>query len=478
VLKGNGCLHWDDGDVWARSADTQFGFCLHAKVCLLRSHLGATAGECGTVVGFTRAFVEVKCAARIVRCLSCDLRPCKPEATTDRKAEAPEHHRARKDSGCRQLNSGDVCALGALTVAESRFGFQLHSKVSLLRGYLGAAAGEFGIVVGFTRAFVEVKCAARIVRCSGYDLQLCEPEAAAEEVSAAAIPEVSDRAEPPAALLMAEPKLPVKADASAAAFLEESDKAEPEDGSAASWEAPKTWGDLMRSEELDSEIRCRQAPRSWSEAVRLGAKVDEAAAPPMKATPQQGQAPATRRKEVLPRKPATRAMVQVRTPRPAAAVRAALAVASNAKPPTPARAAPTVKSSLRPPPMRVAPAVATTERLATPARTAPVAASSIPPSRLDSADASEYTGYVKQSRGSMAWLGCDALLARFPHRDIFLHKTDMAGGFVPRQGPVVFRLVIDDFGNPKAVRARQEGASDEKRMSCGAWRRASCGSKK
>jgi len=74
-------------------------------------------------------------------------------------------------------------------------------------------------------------------------------------------------------------------------------------------------------------------------------------------------------------------------------------------------------------------------------------------------------------------LGCDALQARFPHRDIFLHKTDMTGGTVPRQGPVVFRLVIDDFGNPKAVRARQEGASDEKRMSYGAWR-ASCGSRK
>jgi len=76
---------------------------------------------------------------------------------------------------------------------------------------------------------------------------------------------------------------------------------------------------------------------------------------------------------------------------------------------------------------------------------------------------------VKQSKGSMAWLGCDALLARFPHRDIFLHRTDMAEGKVPREGRVVFRLVIDDDGNPKAVRARQEGASDEKRMSYDAW---------
>jgi len=290
------------------------------------------------VVGFTRAFVEVRCAARIVRCLSCDLMPCRPEATTGRKAQAPEHHTARKDGGCRQLNYGDVRALGAPTVAESRFGFRLHSRVSLLRGYLGAAAGEFGIVVGFTRAFVEVKCAARIVRCSGCDLRLCEPENAEErEVSAAAVPEVSDRAEPPAALLMSEPKLPVEADASAAAFLEESDKAEPEDGFAASSEAPKTWGDVMRSMKLDSEIRSRQAPRSWSEAVRLGAKVDEAAAAPMKTTAQQRKAPAARREEVLPRKPAARAMVQVRTPRPAAAVEAALAVASNAKPPAPAR---------------------------------------------------------------------------------------------------------------------------------------------
>merc|ERR1740121_972394 len=184
VLKGDGCLHWDDGDVWTRVVESQFGFRLHAKVCLLRPYWGAAAGECGTVVGFTRSFVEVTCVARVVRCSGCDLRLCEPEAAREKEAEAPEQQGARKDDRCRHLDDGDVCALGAHTFVESRFGFRLHSKVRLLRGYLGAAAGEFGTVVGFTRAFVEVKCAARIVRCPGCDLRLCEPEAAREKEEA------------------------------------------------------------------------------------------------------------------------------------------------------------------------------------------------------------------------------------------------------------------------------------------------------
>merc|ERR1740121_3282149 len=363
--------------------------------------------------------------------------------------EGRRHRGVLKGDGFLHWDDGDVWT----RVVESQFGFRLHSKVRLLRGYLGAAAGECGTVVGFTRAFVEVKCAARIVRCSGCDLRLCEPEAAVKiKASAAATSEESDGAEPEATSPMSEPEVPMETDATAAAILEESDEAEPEVSSpvsGASWEAPTSWMDVMRArstlcakivrKERSPEMRCRQAPRSWSDAVRSCARVVAAVAAPMKTALQQERAPAVRRKEVIPCKPTVRAADQVGMARPSAPARAAPAVASSSRP-TPARAAPVVASSLRPPaPVRVAPAVASCARPATTlARAAPSVASSTLSPRPDFADAIWYTGVVKQSKGSMAWLGCDALLARFPHRDVFLHRTDMAGGMVPRQGRVVF----------------------------------------
>lgn len=79
-------------------------------------------------------------------------------------------------------------------------------------------------------------------------------------------------------------------------------------------------------------------------------------------------------------------------------------------------------------------------------------------------DATWYTGVVKWWRGSWGLLKCDALHERFPEQDVFLHKTDCSAG-PPRQWDrMEFRLVVDG-GNPKAVRARPEGAGDAKKMS-------------
>jgi len=73
-------------------------------------------------------------------------------------------------------------------------------------------------------------------------------------------------------------------------------------------------------------------------------------------------------------------------------------------------------------------------------------------------DATWYTGVVKWSRGSMAWLSCDELQARFPKQDIFLHRSDCCAESMPRQKDrIVFRLVVAD-GNPKACQARTEAS--------------------
>merc|ERR1712012_648789 len=75
-----------------------------------------------------------------------------------------------------------------------------------------------------------------------------------------------------------------------------------------------------------------------------------------------------------------------------------------------------------------------------------------------SMDATWYTGVVKWSRGSMAWLSSEELQARFPDQDVFLHRSECRDKIMPRQWDrMVFRLMVDD-GNPKAFGARTEAA--------------------
>merc|ERR1711997_1390099 len=80
------------------------------------------------------------------------------------------------------------------------------------------------------------------------------------------------------------------------------------------------------------------------------------------------------------------------------------------------------------------------------------------PKPAASVDTTWYTGVVKWSRGTMAWLTSKELQARFPDQDVFLHKYDCRDEVLPRQmDRMVFRLTIAD-GKPKALDARTEAA--------------------
>merc|ERR1712117_275006 len=80
------------------------------------------------------------------------------------------------------------------------------------------------------------------------------------------------------------------------------------------------------------------------------------------------------------------------------------------------------------------------------------------PKPVASMDATWYTGVVRWSRGSMAWLSCEELKARFPDHDVFLHRSECRDTVMPRQRDrMVFRLMVDD-GKPKALGARTEAA--------------------
>merc|ERR1711920_554585 len=78
VLKEDGKLHWDDGDIWSREAgDAQskkFAFDLFAEVHLSVEVDRLQAGTVGTVVGFSDQYVEVKFVGRICRCLAKQLK--------------------------------------------------------------------------------------------------------------------------------------------------------------------------------------------------------------------------------------------------------------------------------------------------------------------------------------------------------------------------------------------------------------------
>jgi hypothetical protein len=75
-----------------------------------------------------------------------------------------------------------------------------------------------------------------------------------------------------------------------------------------------------------------------------------------------------------------------------------------------------------------------------------------PPAAEKPLDSIKYHGIVTWSRGSMAWLKCDALAAAYPNCDVFLHKNDC--GAMPKQSDCVsFRLALDFRGNPKAILA-------------------------
>lgn len=72
-------------------------------------------------------------------------------------------------------------------------------------------------------------------------------------------------------------------------------------------------------------------------------------------------------------------------------------------------------------------------------------------------DKKRYHGVVKWSRGSMAWLTCEALVAMYPGCDVFLHRKDC--DVMPKQWDnVSFQLTLDDKCNPKGIKATVENS--------------------
>merc|ERR1712083_491001 len=83
---------------------------------------------------------------------------------------------------------------------------------------------------------------------------------------------------------------------------------------------------------------------------------------------------------------------------------------------------------------------------------AAVAPATSVPFQENPVDTKVYHGTVTWSRGSMAWLSCDALSATYPGLDVFLHKNDC--NVMPKQSDrVSFRLTLDHRGNPKGIQA-------------------------
>lgn len=70
-------------------------------------------------------------------------------------------------------------------------------------------------------------------------------------------------------------------------------------------------------------------------------------------------------------------------------------------------------------------------------------------------DSTLYHGWVTWSRGSMAWLSCEALAATYPGCDVFLHRNDC--NVMPKlYDRVSFQLTLDHRGNPKGIQATVE----------------------
>jgi len=90
MLKEDGKLHWDDGDIWSREAgereSEKFGFGLFAEVRLAVEVDRLQAGAMGTVVGFSEQHVQVKFVGRICRCLPEQLHKSPSEAGNERRS--------------------------------------------------------------------------------------------------------------------------------------------------------------------------------------------------------------------------------------------------------------------------------------------------------------------------------------------------------------------------------------------------------
>lgn len=330
VLKGDGKLHWDDGDIWSRE-----------------TLQGVWAGR-GEVKGKMLSWKDgPSTPLRLIGNREIEL-------TLDGR----RHHGMLKDDGNLHWEDGDIWTRERLTSGSSGFGFHLHSEVRLVRGCNGVPADELGMIVGFTLECVEVKFLVKILRCLPADLR--------------------------------ESAVPAHPAPSAISARSTTGRGSPSD---------KT---TTRQATSAQRERIADAALARSVAVDTGAQ-GAPWAPARKAAGHQVVEIARREKsgEV--------ATGKFRASDTSVQARAVVA---------PRNAAGNMSADLESP---------------------------------------WYTGVVNWSRGSMAWLQCRALHARFPDQDIFLHRTEMRGGAMPHQWErICFRLMTGSDGKPRAVQARRE----------------------
>merc|ERR1712087_524758 len=72
-----------------------------------------------------------------------------------------------------------------------------------------------------------------------------------------------------------------------------------------------------------------------------------------------------------------------------------------------------------------------------------------------------YTGTIRWSRGSMAWIRCKELAKEYPDQDVFLHRSNCAVRMPRPEERVTFRLMISGDGRPQARDVRCEALGEK-----------------
>lgn len=143
-LQEDGKLHWDDGDVWSRDSID-----------------GVWTGR-GEIKG-DLLFWEAGPADLITRTSSTNL---------VMEFEGHVFQAGLRRDGKLHWDDGDIWTRVAKVSGSASLRFPLHTEVRFVRACQGLAAGEVGIVVGFTGDLVEVKFKRVIKRCHPVDLDV------------------------------------------------------------------------------------------------------------------------------------------------------------------------------------------------------------------------------------------------------------------------------------------------------------------
>jgi len=349
--------------------------------------------------------------------------------------ESDRHRGVMQDDGTVQWDDGDIWRRDVTDAVSVRFGIRLHSSVRARHDQsAGIHAEDVGTVVGFTSECVEVKFGRRIVRCSACAVAICDEGDMQKDSAAHAQVAVlfdglwANRGEMKGTQFTFKdgPQVEVSlvGDKEIELYLEsDRHRGVMQDDGTVQWDD----GDIWRRDVTDAV------------SVRFGIRLHSSV------RARHDQSAGIHAEDVGTVVGFTSECVEVKFGRRIVRCSAcAVAICDEGDvEQIPARRAGRRESAVR---------KCTAEKRLT--------GSDRPPTRGPDAslDATWYTGVVKWSRGSMAWLSSEELQARFPDQDIFLHKSEWLAEVMPRQKDrIVFHLMIAD-GKPKALDARTEAA--------------------